>query len=143
DYLKTNEYGTGEAHQFRLSLEKVSGKDLNWFFNQWYFNSGHPKVSYTTTFEPVKKQVKITVSQDQLGGNFQFPLVLDIYENGKPTRKNVWISAKDKNDFSFPVSKNPDFINLNADGVILGEFTENKTPDQYFAQYSNSKEFLS
>lgn len=32
DYLKTNEYGTGEAHQVRLSLEKVSGKDLNWFF---------------------------------------------------------------------------------------------------------------
>ena len=143
DYLKTNEYGTGEAHQFRLSLEKVSGKDLNWFFNQWYFNSGHPKVSYTTTFEPVKKEVKITVSQDQLGGNFQFPLALDIYENGKPSRKNVWVSAKDKNDFTFPVSKNPDFINLNADGVILGEFTGDKTPEQYFAQYSNSKEFLS
>ncbi|MGZ5264822.1 MAG: M1 family metallopeptidase, partial [Kaistella sp.] len=143
DYLKTNEYGTGEAHQFRLSLEKVSGKDLNWFFNQWFFNSGHPKISYTTTFEPVKKQVKITVSQDQLSGNFQFPLALDIYENGKPTRKNVWVSAKDKNDFTFPVSQNPDFININADGVLLGEFTENKTPEQYFAQYSNSKEFLS
>ncbi|MGZ5285285.1 MAG: M1 family metallopeptidase, partial [Kaistella sp.] len=143
DYLKTNEYGTGEAHQFRLSLEKVSGKDLNWFFNQWFFNSGHPKISYTTTFEPVKKQVKVTVSQDQLSGNFQFPLALDIYENGKPSRKNVWVSAKDKNDFTFPVSKNPDFINLNADGVLLGEFTENKTPEQYFAQYSNSKEFLS
>jgi hypothetical protein len=26
DYLKTNEYSTGEAHQLRLSLEKVSGK---------------------------------------------------------------------------------------------------------------------
>ncbi|MGZ5211926.1 MAG: HEAT repeat domain-containing protein, partial [Kaistella sp.] len=59
------------------------------------------------------------------------------------TRKNVWVSAKDKNDFTFPVSKNLDFINLNADGVLLGEFTENKTPEQYFVQYSNSKEFLS
>ena len=36
DYLNTNEYGTGEAHQLRLSLEKVSGKDLNWFFNQCF-----------------------------------------------------------------------------------------------------------
>ena len=143
DYLKTNEYGTGEAHQLRLSLEKVSGKDLNWFFNQWYFDSGHPKVSYTTTFEPVKKQVTVTVNQNQLGKNFQFPLAIDLYENGKPSRKNVWVNAKEKNDFTFSVSKNPDLVNINADGVVLGEFTETKTPEQYLLQYQNSKEFLS
>ena len=143
DYLKTNEYGTGEAHQLRLSLEKVSGKDLNWFFNQWFFSNGHPKISYTTTYEPVKKQVTVTVNQTQLGENFQFPLALDLYENGKSTRKNVWVSAKEKNDFTFQVSKNPEFLNINADGVLLAEFTETKTPEQYFTQYSTSKEFLS
>ena len=143
DYLKTNEYGTGEAQQLRLSLEKVSGKDLNWFFNQWYYGSGHPKISYTTSFEPVKKMVTITINQNQLGENFQFPLAIDVFENGKPTRKNVWVSAKEKNDFTFQVSKNPDFVNINADGILLAEFTETKTPEQYFTQYSNSKEFLS
>ena len=143
DYLKTNEYGTGEAHQVRLSLEKVSGKDLNWFFNQWYYGSGHPKLSYTTTFEPVKKQVTVTISQTQVGQNFQFPLAIDVYENGKPTRKNVWLEAKEKNNFMFTVSKNPELVNINADGVLLGEFTETKTADQYLTQYLNSKEFLS
>src|SRR5690606_33462782 len=102
-----------------------------------------PKISYTTTFEPVKKQVQITVNQTQLGGNFEFPLALDVYENGKPTRKNLWVSAKDKNDFYFAVSKNPNFININADGVLLAEITENKTSEQYFTQYSTSKDFLS
>lgn len=143
DYLKTNEYGTGEAQQLRLSLEKVSGKDLNWFFNQWYYGSGHPKISYTTSFEPVKKMVTITINQNQIGENFQFPLAIDVYENGKPTRKNVWVAAKEKNDFTFQVSKNPDFVNINADGVLLAEFTETKTPEQFFTQYTNSKEFLS
>lgn len=143
DYLKTNEYGTGEAQQVRLSLEKVSGKDLNWFFNQWYYGSGHPKISYTTSFEPVKKMVTITINQNQIGENFQFPLAIDVYENGKPTRKNVWVAAREKNDFTFQVAKNPDFININADGILLAEFTETKTPEQYFTQYTNSKEFLS
>ncbi|QFG53324.1 M1 family metallopeptidase [Chryseobacterium sp.] len=143
DYLKTNEYGTGEASQVRLSLEKVSGKDLNWFFNQWFYGSGHPKLSYTTTYEPVKKQVTVTLSQNQAGDAFEFPLAVDVYENGKPTRRNVWVNAKSRNIFSFPVAKNPDFINLNADGVLLAEITENKTPEQYFMQYSGSKEFLS
>ncbi len=143
DYLKTNEYGTGEAQQLRLSLEKVTGKDLNWFFNQWYYDSGHPKISYTYTFEPVKKQVTISVSQNQLSKNFQFPLAIDIYENGKPTRKNVWVNAKEKNDFTFTASKSPELVNINADGVLLAEFTEEKTPEQYLIQYQNSKEFLS
>ena len=143
DYLKTNEYGTGEAHQLRLSLEKVSGKDLNWFFNQWYYGSGHPKLSYTTTFEPVKKQVTVTINQTQVGQNYQFPLAIDLFENGKPTRKNVWVDAKEKNNFTFTVSKNPDLVNINADGVLLGEFTDTKTADQYFTQYQNSQEFLS
>lgn len=143
DYLKSNEYGTGEAHQLRLSLEKVTGKDLNWFFNQWYYGSGHPKISYTTNYEPVKKQVTVTVSQDQIGQNFQFPLAIDVFENGKPTRKNVWVNAKEKNNFTFAVSKSPDLINLNADGVLVAEFTNSKTPEQYLIQYQNSKEFLS
>lgn len=143
DYLKTNEYGTGEAHQLRLSLEKISGKDLNWFFNQWYYGSGHPKLSYTTSFEPVKKQVTVTIIQTQVGQNYQFPLAIDLYENGKPARKNVWVNAKEKNNFTFTVSKNPELVNINADGVLLGEFTDIKTADQYFTQYQNSKEFLS
>ena len=143
DYLKTNEYGTGEAQQLRLSLEKVSGKDLNWFFNQWFYGSGHPKLSYTTNYEPVKKQVTVTINQNQVGQNYQFPLAIDLYENGKPTRKNVWVNAKEKNNYTFSVSKNPDLININADGVLLTELTETKTADQYLSQYQNSKEFLS
>ncbi|UOE40408.1 M1 family peptidase [Chryseobacterium suipulveris] len=142
DYLKTNEYGTGEAQQLRLSLEKISGKDLNWFFNQWFYGSGHPKLSYTTTYEPVKKTVTVSINQNQ-SQYFQFPLAIDVYENGKPTRKNVWVSAKSRNEFSFPVSKNPDLVNIDADGLLLAEITDNKTADQYFTQYSNSKEFLS
>lgn len=142
DYLKTNEYGTGEAQQLRLALEKVSGKDLNWFFNQWYYGSGNPKLSYTTSFDPVKKELTVSINQGQTE-YFQFPLAIDVFENGKPIRKKVWVNAKANNDFTFPVSKTPDLININADGVLLATITENKTPEQFFTQYSNSTDFQS
>lgn len=142
DYLKTNEYGTAEAHQLRLSLEKVTGKDLNWFFHQWFYGSGHPKLAYNTTYEPVKKQVTLSIQQLQNGPQFQFPLAVDVYENGKPTRLTFWVDAKAKNDFRFSVGKNPEFINLNADGVLIAEIDEKKTTEQYFIQYQNAKDFL-
>ncbi|WP_027385820.1 M1 family metallopeptidase [Chryseobacterium gregarium] len=142
DYLKTNEYQNAEAHQLRLSFEKVSGKDLNWFFNQWYFGSGNPKIKYAYTFEPVKKQIAVTIeqTQEQL---FQFPLAIDVYDNGKPKRYNVWVNAEAKNIFSFDTSKNADLVNINADGVLLAEITDTKTPEQNLMQYTGSKEFKS
>ncbi|WP_336958578.1 M1 family metallopeptidase [Chryseobacterium contaminans] len=140
DYLKTNEYQNAEAHQLRLSFEKVSGKDLNWFFNQWYFGSGNPKINYSFTFEPVKKQVAVTINQTQ-DQMFEFPLAIDVYDNGKPKRYNVWVKADAKNTFNFDVSKAPDLVNINADGVLLADITDTKTPEQNLLQFTNSKEF--
>lgn len=36
-----------------------------------------------------------------------------------------------------------DLININADGILLSEITETKTPEQNLLQFTNSKEFLS
>ncbi|MBW7674877.1 M1 family metallopeptidase [Chryseobacterium chendengshani] len=142
DYLKTYEYKNAEAHQLRLSFEKISGKDLNWFFNQWYFGSGHPKLNYSYTFEPVKKQVTVVINQSQ-ELPFEFPLTIDVYDNGKPKRQQVWVNATAKNTFSFDVSKNPDLININADGILVADITETKTPEQNLMQFTGSKEFKS
>ena len=142
DYLKTNEYGTGEAHQLRLSLEKVSGKDLNWFFNQWFFGSGHPKLDIKYTLEPVKKEVSVNVSQagDQY---FEFPLAIDVYEGAKATRHKVWVNAQNKNTFTFKYHQTPSLVNVNADGILLSEITDAKTPQEYLHQYLHAKDLNS
>ncbi|GAA5085539.1 M1 family metallopeptidase [Chryseobacterium ginsengisoli] len=142
DYLKTYEYQNGEAHQLRLSFEKVSGKDLNWFFNQWYFGNGNPKIKYSYTFEPVKKQIAVVIEQTQ-DQPFQFPLAIDVYDNGKPKRYNVWVNAEAKNIFNFDVSKNADLVNINADGILVADITDSKTPEQNLMQFLGSKEFKS
>ena len=142
EFLKTYEYQNAEAHQLRLAFEKVSGKDLNWFFNQWYFGSGHPKLTYTSSYEPVKKQVTVVINQSQ-DQPFEFPLAIDVYDNGKPKRFNVWVNAKAKNTFTFDSSKTPDLININADGILVADVTETKTPEQSFLQFTGSKEYKS
>lgn len=142
DFLKSNEYKNAEAQQLRLSFEKVSGKDLNWFFNQWYYGSGNPKLDYSYAFEPVKKQVEVVINQSQ-EVPFEFPLAIEVYDNGKPTRYHVWVNAKSKNSFSFNTANKPDLVNINADGVLLSEITEKKTAEQNLIQFTHSKEFLS
>lgn len=142
DYLKTNEYGTGEAHQLRLSLEKISGKDLNWFFNQWYFGSGHPKLTYTTTYNPVKKETTLSIKQSQKP-LFQFPLTVDVFVKGKRQRQKVWVNAQETDDVILKADAEPDFVNINADGILLTSIHEEKTPAQYLVQYQQTPEFYS
>src|SRR5256885_4066080 len=67
-YLTTNKFKSAEAHNLRLAFEEVTGKDLNWFWNQWYFGSGHPKLNITYSYNEGAKQATVVVEQTQTTG---------------------------------------------------------------------------
>lgn len=141
-YLKNNEYKATEAHHLRLALEDVSGKDLNWFFNQWYYGNGHPKLKVTYSLDESKKLIKIEILQTQ-EPKFQFPLDIDVYENGKSTKHQVWAKAIENNSFEIPYKSIPQLVNINPDDILLCEIIEDKTTDQYIFQYKNTPEYHS
>ncbi len=138
-YLKEYEYEATEAHQLRLAFEEVSGKDLNWFFNQWYFGNGHPKLNVSYDYTTPKK-VKVTLEQTQ-EPLFDFPFTIDIYENGKAKRHQVWVKSQKTNEFTFDVNAKPELVNVNADQVLLCDIEDSKTTEQYVYQYQNAKEY--
>ncbi|TYP99194.1 aminopeptidase N [Tenacibaculum adriaticum] len=137
NYLTKNKYGTGEAHQLRLALEEVSGKDLNWFFNQWYFGSGHPKLDISYDFNELRKTVTVNIFQTQ-AEEFQFPFAIDVFEGTKATRHNVFVKGKDAS-FTFPYITQPKLIQVNADGVLLCDINENKVLSDYIFQIKHAK----
>ncbi|MDO5106529.1 M1 family metallopeptidase [Capnocytophaga sp.] len=144
DFLKTNQFGTGEAHQLRISFEKVSGKDLNWFFNQWFFGSGNPLVRIEKSYDANAKQIRLNVIQNQ-GDEilFEFPLEVDVYQNGKYVRHHVWVNARKENTFTFPAEKAPNLINIDPRGILLMREEKYKNADEYLFQYQNAKDFKS
>ena len=130
-YLTENRYQSAEVHQLRLAFEKITGKDLNWFFNQWYFKSGHPKVQISYDFNTLEN--KITVNVFQTEGVFDFPLAIDLVENGKTFRKHVFVKGRD-NSFVFTYKTIPEVVLINADDVVLADFSETKTKEQFISQ---------
>jgi aminopeptidase N len=132
-YLNDNKFGTGEAHQLRLAFEKVTGKDLNWFFNQWYFNNGHPKLDIKYVYSEDANLVTVQINQTQ-ENMFEFPFVIDVYENSKPKRYHVWVDEKEKS-FSFKYTNKPKLVNAGANRTLLAEITDNKTIENYVYLY--------
>jgi aminopeptidase N len=137
-YLKENSYKSAEVHQLRLAFEKVTGKDLNWFFNQWYFSNGHPKVQVSYDYNTVEKKVTVNIYQNDKA--FKFPLAIDIVESGKVYRRNVFVDGRD-NSFTFNYTVAPEVIIVNADGNLLAEFAETKTLQQYISQFKHAKSY--
>src|SRR5436305_10644542 len=133
-YLNTNKFKSAEATQLRLAMEEVSGKDLNWFFNQWYYGSGHPKLDINYAYDESSKRETVTVKQTQASGKvFILPVAIDVYANGKRERHNVWV--KDLADtFSFDVASKPNLVNFDGKKYLLAERKENKTLDEYIFQ---------
>ena len=139
-YLTEHQYRSAEVSQLRLALEEVSGKDLQWFFNQWFYGAGHPNIQVSYDYNSLEKTVTINFFQTQTN-EFKFPIAIDVFENGTKTRHQVFIDARDSS-FKFVFnSKSPDLIQVNADGVLLAEFTENKVLSDYIFQLKNAKNY--
>lgn len=141
-YLTTNKFRSAEAHNLRLAFEEVTGQDLNWFWNQWYFGSGNPRLNIDYIYDDSLKNVKVVVTQTQEGNKiFRLPIAIDVYNDTSKERHKVWIENK-TDTFTFAYNERPNLINVDADKVILCEKKDNKTIDNYVYQYSHAGLFL-
>jgi aminopeptidase N len=142
NYLTTNKFKAGEAGQLRLAFEEVTGKDMNWFWNQWYYGSGHPKLKIDYAYDDAAKRAMVTVEQTQKGGKiFELPVAVDVYTGTDRKRYNVVLNNR-IDTLYFPYSTKPDLINVDADKVLLAEKTDNKTEANFIAQWKNAKNYV-
>ncbi|MFM2232257.1 MAG: hypothetical protein RJB31_958 [Bacteroidota bacterium] len=141
-YLTSNKFKAAEAHHLRLAFEEVSGMDLTWYFNQWYFGNGHPKLDIQYKYNEAAQKATVIVKQTQTTGKvFRIPTVIDVYNGKTRTRIQVWIEHA-VDSFSFASAKKPDLINFDGEKILLCEKKENKSLDNYIHQYYHAGNYL-
>lgn len=136
-YLTTNAFKNGETHQLRLAMEEVTGKDWSPYFNQWYYNGGHPILAVDYDYSGGKATIKVKQTQDSAVQTFTLPVKVDIYAGGKKISKEILINSREQT-FSFEVSSKPDLIDFDVDKIIVGELNDNKIAENYYFQYKNA-----
>jgi aminopeptidase N len=141
-YLTDNKFSNGSAIKLKLAFEAVTGKDLNWFFNQWYFGSGHPYVRIQQKYMADQQKVLVTIQQTQTQNKlFTLPVGIDVYVNGNRNHYEVW--SKNKVDsFYFPAAVAPDNVNVDNDKILLWAKDETKPIEQYAYQFKHPRNFM-
>ena len=140
-YLIQNAFGTGEVHQLRLALEHASGKDLNWFFNQWYFGAGHPVVTIDYAWDAARKVQSVTVKQTQPGQTFQLPFTIDYYVGGK-VRHQLVAMTEATQTFVMPLPARPELVNVDAEKVLVWQKEDHKSLAEFAYQQRHAARYL-
>ena len=145
-YLTKNAYSAVEAHNLRLSVEAVTGMDLNWFFNQWYFEAGHPILKVTYDYDETSKKATARIEQTQNVDTsipiFKLPMKVDVYfENGKMTRHNITLTNRIQT-FEFDAETRPELIDIDSEKILLADVKDTHTEEEFIFQYLNTKKFM-
>src|SRR5262249_1110181 len=134
-------YGSGhrlqsaETADFRRTLERVTGRNLERFFYDWTERPGSPVLEVTTEYTPATQQARVVVKQTQSGEPFHFPLPILLHCAGASKRVVVQEDVTDKeNTFLIPLPGTPTRVEVDPEQAVLGEIKETKGRDLWAAQ---------
>jgi aminopeptidase N len=141
-YLKTNAFKATEAHQLRLAFEEVTGRDMNWFFNEWYFGKGFPQLDVSYKYNDAAKTVTVILQQIQKEAKvWQIPMAIDVYAGGKAERHNIVMENR-VDSFTFSYTSHPDLVNVDADKVVLAKTDDHRAFSTYAYQYAHAPNYM-
>jgi aminopeptidase N len=144
-YLTQNALQSTEATHWRLAVEAATGRDWNWFFNQWYYRPGHPELDIQYKYDDANSQLTVTVRQDSKpdsGLRYQLPLKTGII-NGTALTITDWHLKKRIETFTYPYVNGqrpvivPDYYSW-----LPGTIEENKKPAQWLSQFLYANNYI-
>jgi aminopeptidase N len=136
-YLTKNALQSAEAHNWRLAVEEATGLDWNWFFNQWYYHESHPILKVSYEYDDNAGQLKVEVKQIQDDSTivYHLPLKTKIVYGAEQTTID-WDITRRTQTFTYPYHGTvKPVLTPDAAHVLPGELRENKTSDNWLAQY--------
>ncbi len=140
EYLKKHAFQSVEVHDLRMAFEKVSGKDLNWFFNQWFLSKGHPEVSIDVDYsEPENILISITQVQDLSETPlFQFPIEASWYE-GTERKSKLFMVKERSQSFALENGSPVNLVYVDEGKNLLARRTQILTNLQLMQQFKESQ----
>jgi len=127
-------FGNATTEDFKNLAEQISGKELDWFFEQWVYRAGRPGLIYAWKWEGA--QLFLRLKQTQNGDGYRLPLTLAAFA-GADTFRFAFEHIGGFQEYRFDVAKpvarvvidpdywvlktvqQVDFNSLNVDGTIV------------------------
>jgi aminopeptidase N len=122
DYLNTYNGKVVETDDFRLMMEKHSGRSLVKFFDQWFMTAGYPSVKCSFSYDAAGKTGTFEVEQAQAGKDgataFELRTSLGWWIGGKKHTRDVLLERA-KHAFTVAMDAEPEMVRFDPDCRVL------------------------
>jgi len=120
-YLERHAYGNVETDDFRRAMEEASGRSLEWFFDQFVYNAGHPMLKASYSWDPDSKLLKIQLRQEQAEDSppvYRLPIEVKIRSGLGETKRGIVLESKEQS-FFFPCDERPEMVCIDPDFKVF------------------------
>jgi aminopeptidase N len=135
-FVQDNAHKTVETIDLLRAIEKATGRNLHFLFDQYVFRGGHPDFKIAYSWDSDSKLVKLTVTQTQAKENSNgskstlFDLKLPIgfgyvnEEEEKPALQAFTVRLHEREQtFYFPLPEKPQFVSFDVGNRYLKTVT--------------------
>jgi aminopeptidase N len=128
-FLHKYEFQPVDTHDFMKTVKEVSGRNMDWFFDQFVFSPGHAVLEVSKVWDESRKVMKISVlqKQDSLPGVpvYTVPVNIGFHFPYETIVKEVWLKNK-LETFEFPLNSEPLLVRFDEGNYLLKECTFKK-----------------
>ncbi|MBK9490509.1 MAG: hypothetical protein IPO07_18305 [Haliscomenobacter sp.] len=144
-FVKQQAFKPTTTRDFQQVVKTVSGKDLQWFFDQWIYKTGHPVFQVSGVYDSQAKQYRLSIKQiQQKDSSATYPQVS--YFQGKMEleidhKKEVsQLKPQRDNHFIFRLPAAPKMVNLDVEQTWIVESQFEKTMDEWLHLFLHSQD---
>ena len=122
-FLHDNAHNTVETIDLLRAVEKTTGRNLTFLFDQYVYRGGHPDYKVEYSWDNDSKLAKVAVTQTQVNdgvtdGLFDLKIPIGFTSNNISKTFTVRIHQREQ-AFYFPLESKPDFVSFDAGNNTL------------------------
>ena len=122
-YCNRHRGGNVVTSDLERAFEDATGRNLEWFFDQWVYKEGHPEIEVSSSFDDKRKLSSITVKQTHKTSAatplFRFTATIALMDSeGSEIRHRVEVREAE-HVFNFPCEKAPKAVRFDPGFDIL------------------------
>ncbi len=131
-YTRDNQERSVITQDLVNAITAETGRNLEWFFDQWVYRIGHPEFKVSWSWDDAAKLATVSVKQiqgtdDGTPAVFRAPLTIDFRTaRAKPVAFKVEVSEREQT-FVFPLSSKPDLCRFDPYNWVLKELEFEKS----------------
>jgi len=129
-FLHEHQFSNVISSEFKTAIEDVTGKNVDWFFDDWIYGAGYPIFEVNYQYLPGRKAVDLTVKQVQpiIEGQdfFTLPVEITIATPSGQKAETVWVKNR-VDQFLLDCTEAPLMVSFDGKGALVAEVKFNKS----------------